>query len=181
MGIRSLKDHCGLAFVAGSIAAREHFHAILNEHTLAAIRGAVDDRLVTPENDAVVVQFPSVVEFATRYLHNGVSAKHGQRGLSRALDQAKAVEIQARLPPQLRARAKSAATPFANAWMAPIPGADNPVSLTYQHHRGPLWPELPVARGVARNPFLAENAVSWPFVWRRRAARWTRCASGTQV
>ena len=48
MGIRSLKDHCGLAFVAGSVAAREHFHAVLNEHALAAIRGAVDDRLVMP-------------------------------------------------------------------------------------------------------------------------------------
>ncbi len=126
MGIRSLKDHCGLAFIAGSIAASEHFHAVLSEHTLAVIRVAVDDRLVVPANDAVVVQFPSVVEFATRYLHNGVSVKHGQRGLSRALDQAKAVEIQARLSPELRARAKSASTPFANAWMAPIPGADNP-------------------------------------------------------
>ena len=29
----------------------------------------------------------------------------------------------------------------------------------------PLRPALLVARGVARTPFLAENAVSWPFVW----------------
>ena len=29
----------------------------------------------------------------------------------------------------------------------------------------PLRPALLVARGVRRTPFLAENAVSWPFVW----------------
>ena len=45
----------------------------------------------------------------------------------------------------------------------------------------PLWPEFPVARGVARNPFLAENDVSWPFVLWRRAVRWTRRASGAQI
>ena len=43
----------------------------------------------------------------------------------------------------------------------------------------PLRPALLVARGVARTPFLAENAVSWPFVWWRRTVRWTHRASRT--
>ena len=125
-GLRRLASSCCLAFVAGAVAASEHFPHILGEEPRIQLSQVVDPWLVLPTDDVTVQQFPSVVDLAMRYLDNAIPERHGQRKLNRELDREISNQLKPRMSRELLARTTSAAAPHANAWMAPIPGADKP-------------------------------------------------------
>jgi hypothetical protein len=127
-GLRSISDHCGIAFVAATVAAHELFPAVLRQDTRDHLARCADSWLVL--DDPVLLRFPPVAEFVTRYVDDGVAVRHAQRMLSRRLDRATSDALSPSLPQALQARIVSAASPHANAWLAPAPGADAPRWLT---------------------------------------------------
>jgi hypothetical protein len=123
-GLRSIADHCGIAFVAATVAAHELFPALLSQQTRDQLARSADTWLVL--DDPVLLRFPPVAEFVTRYVDDGVAVRHAQRMLSRRLDRATSDALSPSLPEALQTRIVSAASPHANAWLAPAPGADAP-------------------------------------------------------
>jgi hypothetical protein len=90
-----------------------------------AIR-APSELLIKFRSRARCDRFPPVAEFVTRYVDDGVAVRHAQRMLSRRLDRATSDALSPSLPEALQTRIVSAASPHANAWLAPAPGADAP-------------------------------------------------------
>jgi hypothetical protein len=118
-GLRSIADHCGIAFVAATVAAHELFPALLSQQTRDQLARSADTWLVL--DDPVLLRFPPVAEFVTRYVDDGVAVRHAQRMLSRRLDRATSDALSPSLPEALQTRIVSAASPHANAWLAPAP------------------------------------------------------------
>jgi hypothetical protein len=66
IGLRELRAHCGVAFVASAVAAADLFPVLLKEHVRVLLASAPDAWLVSPAVDPVLSKFPSVVASTTR-------------------------------------------------------------------------------------------------------------------
>jgi hypothetical protein len=151
MGLTRGADHCGLAFIAASVAASSLLPRLISsDEVAAAIRTTADDRVTVPAADSAVASFSPVVAEATRYLDAGVVRAHAQRELSSLLHQAQADELFPRLDRTLLARCVSAGAPHASSWLAPPPGASQPDWLS------------PAEFGVAIRRRLGEPVASAP-------------------
>jgi hypothetical protein len=98
-GLRSISDHCGIAFVAATVAVHELFPAVLRQDSLDHLARCADSWLVL--DDPVLLRFPPVAEFVTRYVDDGVAVRHAQRMLSRRLDRATSDALSPFAPPSV--------------------------------------------------------------------------------
>jgi hypothetical protein len=171
-GFRSIADHCGIAFVAATVAAHELFPALLSQPTRDQLARSADTWLVL--DDPVLLRFPPVAEFVTRYVDDGVAVRHAQRMLSRRLDRATSDALSPSLPEASQTRIASAASPHANAWLAPAPGADAPRWLSPADWDGGF--RFGVRCGV---PAIRRGGFRRPIGFRGRG--WQRAAVGMRL
>ena len=131
LGLRRLGDHAAVAHVASLQLATPNCRRLVSpefgpylEVALGTCRAAALD--ATSSSPAAA--------HAADLLANQNPLQHGQRALSRVLDDERAARLARDLPEPLRARLQSAAVPGANLWLRPSPGSFEPVWLSSAEH-----------------------------------------------
>jgi len=157
-GMTAAADISALAFVAARAAVLPLLPQLMAPD-FAAAAASGDHRYVALESAPATLRHPTVAAAAAAIIAENDGKRRSPSGLQRhlaaVLAASQASDISAALGRAAQARMSSAASPHANAWLAPPPGSDDPQWLTPAEFD--VLARLRLGLPVAEAPTLCNN------------------------